>query len=182
MINSPVNIRRLTDLQRRLIAMMGLIAVLAVPWVVVAPIYATLLARITGFLLPTDTGVGSSETVIIFVNTASQTLGQFREGLDGLVLLGGLVLLTPLVILTPGMSWSRRFDGLMAVFGLTLLANVALLVVFGWTFHWSLTASGPLTLDTVTPYNALVYIALPTLLAGAWAWRFWLPYYLRPSI
>lgn len=173
--------QRLSSLQRRLIAMMGIIGVLAIPWVVVAPIYVTLLANISGYLVPGDISIATSGTLLIFRNTASLSLGQFAEGLDGLVLLGGLVLLTPLVVLTPEMSWSHRFDGLAAAFGITLLANVVLVVVFGWAFHWSLTASGLFTLDDVTPYNALVYIALPTLLAGGWAWRFWLPFYLRPS-
>tara|TARA_B100000809_G_scaffold261847_1_gene311548 strand:+ start:3094 stop:3732 length:639 start_codon:yes stop_codon:yes gene_type:complete len=179
LIKSPVTPEILSHLQRRALLAGGVIIVLVIPWMVIAPKYVTLLANFPSFLLPGDMAVETSGSVIIFRSSGSLGLGQFAEGLNGLVLLGGLVLLTPLVILTPGMSWSHRFDGFVAAFVITLSANVVLLTVFGWAFHWSVTATGPFTLDDLNPFNSLVHIALPTLLAGAWAWRFWLTYYLR---
>jgi hypothetical protein len=57
----------------------------------------------------------------------------------------------------------------------TLMANLLFLTVYGWAFRGSLFGEGPLVLENLGPYFVLVYIPIPTLLAGAWAWRFWLP-------
>ena len=161
---------------------MGIVfAALAAPWMILAPLYTAILSKLTGPFLPGDTVIHSSGTALFFTNSAYAFLEVVIEVVDSLLLMVGLALLTPLILLTPAMSWTHRSYGFLAVFAITLVANLLLLVVFGWSFHRNITPSGQVTLDGVTAFIPLVYIALPTLLGGAWAWRFWLPCYARTS-
>lgn len=172
---------RFQSLRGRLIAMGIVFAALAAPWMVVAQLYTATLAKLSTPLLPGDTVISSSGTSIFFTNSSYAFLSVVIEVTDALLLLVGLALLTPLVLLTPAMSWKHRGYGLLAAFVITLVANLLLLAIFGWSFHRNITPSGQVNLDAVSAFIPLVYIALPILLAGAWTWRFWMPYYARPS-
>ena len=168
---------RFQSLPGRLFLLGIVFAALAAPWMLVAPVYTTLLARLTAPFLPGDTVIHSSGTDIFFTNSGYAFLSVVIKVVDSLLLMVGLALLTPLILLTPAMSWTARGYGLLGLFMIMVAANVLLLIIFGWSFHRNVTPSGQVTLDGVRAMIPLVYIALPTLLGGAWAWRFWLPYY-----
>ena len=145
----------------------------------IAPVYTTMLERLTSPFLPGDTVIYSSGTDLFFTNSGYAFLSVIIEVVDSLLLMVGLALLTSLILLTPAMSWTARGYGLIGLFMIMVAANVLLLIIFGWSFHRNLTPSGQVTLDGVRALVPLVYIALPTLIGGVWAWRFWLPFYDR---
>lgn len=153
----------------------ALLALVAVGWTVVAPVYARALAALAGIVAPATVALDASGTVIAVRYTTHTLFGASWTEVNTLTLQGGFVLLAPVVALTPGMPWARRGVGLLGVWALLLGVHVGVIGLFAWSFLWSVTGTGDLTLDTLAAIEPLAYIAAPAVVGGAWAWRFWLP-------
>ena len=158
-----------------LLEAVALLVALAIAWTLVAPAYARVLAWLAGIVAPAAVALDASGTVIAVRYTSHTLFGASWTEVNTLTLQGGFVLLAPVVALTPGMPVARRALGLLGVWALLLGVRVGILGLVAWSFLWSVTGTWSLTLDTLAAIEPLAYIAVPAVVGGAWAWRFWMP-------
>ncbi len=158
-----------------LLEAIALLVLFAFAWTAIAPMYARLLAGLAGLVAPATVALDASETVIAVRYTTHTLFGASWTEVNTLTLQAGFVLLAPVVVLTPGMPVMRRALGLLGVWALLLGVHVGVIGLFAWSFLWSVTGTGVLTLDNLAAIEPLAYIAVPAVVGGAWAWRFWLP-------
>ena len=163
-------IRRIIGLSARAAAVL---VVLAVVWVVVAPVYTGAIAGLAQTLSPALVKIQAegNEVALVYEQPALSRYPSAR--INGLTFHGGLILMAALVLVSPEMHWKRRLLWLASWTGALLMFHVLTFALFAWALKWGADGAG-INLRDILPFVPLTHIVIPAMAGGLWCSRYWL--------
>ena len=147
--------------------------VAGVVWYRLGPLYDGSLASVATALLPADLWLEDSRRTLVIFHQADARL--YRQAIDTLVLHSGVVIVLALVASTPNRAWPWLTSAVLSVTGGFFVLHVMALTIFALALRSSV--SGGLLAGDVLIGFAIFWGLTPVVLGGAWAYRFWLPFF-----
>lgn len=152
----------------------GLLLVLALVWWGASSGYNRLVAAGAGRISPESVRVEAIGNDFELSRAASVGVAAAKVGLTGSIFQAGLLVVLALVLATPSMEFWTRIGWATGVVVLFVLLNMGTLAFGAWTLTWA-SDGGFLTAGRIQQLLAVIYLAVPFVLAAAWCWHFWLP-------